>query len=244
MLVEVCANSPESARAAELAGADRIELCSELAVGGVTPSIGALQWVRQHIRIPVHVLIRPRSGDFQYSGEEIDCMVRDIYTCVEMGFAGVVSGCLTADRQIDMAATKKLIDAAGSCHFTFHRAFDRCPDPEVALLQLEGLGVHTLLSSGQASDAVTGLPLLKRLLGMSGTCQIMPGGGINPGNALAFKEAGFTALHLSGVPKPTGAEPDAGLPMNSLSLLREGRPLHTDPARVSAVIRSLNSGEE
>lgn len=241
MLVEVCANSPESARAAEQAGAHRIELCSELAVGGITPSLGVLQWVRRNIGIPVHVLIRPRSGDFQYSEAELDCMLRDIEQCVSMGFEGVVSGCLRADRQIDLDATRRLIAAAGSCHFTFHRAFDRCPDPEAALQQLEGLGVNTILSSGQAPDAVAGLPLLNRLQGQARACQLMPGGGINPDNALIFKEAGFTAIHLSGVPKPTGPEADTGLPMNSLSLLREGRPLHTDPARVSAVIERLKT---
>ncbi len=242
MLVEVCANSPESARAAELAGADRIELCSELAVGGLTPSQGLLEWVRQNIGIPVHVLIRPRSGDFNYSDAELDCMLRDIRTCVAMGFAGVVSGALLADRHIDTKATKRLKEAAGPCHFTFHRAFDRCTAPELALQTLEQLGVNTILSSGQSPDAFAGLPLLKRLHGQARTCQLMPGGGINPDNAPFFKAAGFAAIHLSGVPKPTGPEPDAGLPMNSLSLLREGRPLHTDPARVTAVIRSLNQG--
>lgn len=244
MLVEVCANSPESARAAEQAGADRIELCSELAVGGVTPSRGVLEWVREHIRIPVHVLIRPRSGDFYYSEVELECMLRDIRQCVALGFEGVVSGCLQADRHVDAAATRQLMVAAGSCHFTFHRAFDRCPDPEAALQALEQLGVPTILSSGQAPDALAGLPLLQRLLGQSRNCNLMPGGGIHAGNAARFREAGFTAIHLSGVPKPTGPEADAGLPMNTPSLLREGRPLHTDPALVSAVIRSLREGRE
>lgn len=242
MLVEVCANSPESARVAEQAGADRVELCSELALGGITPSAGLLEWVRRHVRIPVHVLIRPRSGDFLYSEAELDCMLADIRTCVAMGFAGIVSGCLQADRHIDQEATRRLREAAGTCHFTFHRAFDRCPDPVAALQALEQLGVNTILSSGQAADAVAGLPLLRRLHGLAQDCQVMPGGGINPGNAQVFEAAGFTAIHLSGVPKPTGPEPDAGLPMNSLSLLREGRPLHTDPAIVAAVIGSLNKG--
>ena len=244
MLVEVCANSPESARAAEQAGADRIELCSELAVGGITPSLGVLEWVRAHIRIPVHVLIRPRSGDFCYSGEELDCMLRDIRQCVALGFEGIVSGCLQEDRQVDVDATALLLEAAGSCHFTFHRAFDRCPDPEAALEALEALGVDTILSSGQAPDAVSGLPLLERLHGLSRGCRMMPGGGIHAANAALFREAGFAAIHLSGVPKPSAAEPYAGLPMNSPSLLREGRPLYTDPAIVSAVIASLKEGRQ
>ncbi len=239
MLVEVCANSPESARAAEQAGADRIELCGELAVGGVTPSRGVLEWVREHIRIPVHVLIRPRSGDFCYSRVEFECMLRDIRQCVSMGFAGIVSGCLGEDRQVDADGTARLREAAGSCHFTFHRAFDRCLDPEAALESLESLGVDTILSSGQAPDAVSGLSLLEGLHRLSRHCRLMPGGGIHAGNATLFREAGFSAIHFSGVPKPSGEEPYAGLPMNSPSLLREGRPLYTDPALVSAVIGRL-----
>jgi len=244
MLVEVCANSPESARAAEQAGADRIELCSELAVGGVTPSRGVLEWVRAHIGIPVHVLIRPRSGDFCYSEVELECMLRDIRHCVSMGFAGIVSGCLQPDRQVDTAATARLKEAAGSCHFTFHRAFDRCPDPEAALGALELLGVNTILTSGQAPDAVSGLPLLKQLRHLSHHCTLMPGGGIHAANAPLFREAGFAAIHLSGVPKISGLEADAGLPMNSPSLLREGRPLYTDPAIISAVIDALKQGRQ
>ena len=123
MLVEVCANSPASALVAQDAGADRIEFCNELAVGGITPSRGQLEWIRKHIHIPVHVLIRPRSGDFCYSQAELDCMIRDIEDCVAMGFTGVVSGCLTADRHIDVTATEKLksarstpIAAAMSCN--------------------------------------------------------------------------------------------------------------------------------
>lgn len=240
MLVEVCANSPASALAAQEAGANRIEFCSEIAVGGVTPSKGMLEWVSQNIHIPVHVLIRPRSGDFCYSDLELDCMIRDIEICVELGFAGIVSGCLKPDRNLDVFGLARLKAAAGNCHFTFHRAFDRCLNPLETLTQLEKLGVNTVLTSGQTSSAMDGMPLLKDLLDKATSCQIMPGGGVNAGNALKFLEAGFRAIHLSGIPKGGETDTDIGLPMNSPNLLREGQLLISDLGVLTEVIRLVN----
>lgn len=239
MLVEVCANSPASALVAQEAGADRIEFCNELAVGGITPSRGQLEWIRKHIHIPVHVLIRPRSGDFCYSQAELDCMIRDIEDCVTMGFAGVVSGCLTADRHIDVTATEKLKSAAGACHFTFHRAFDRCAHPIDAYKALDNMGVDTLLTSGQASTAEAGLPMLIKLLEESKNCVIMPGSGVHAGNALKFSKHGFSAIHLSGIPKSSEDDAAPGLPMNSPSLLREGPGLVSDLNAIMAVVKAV-----
>ena len=128
MLVEVCANSLESAQVAEAAGADRIELCCELAVGGVTPSFGMLAAVRDAVSIPIHVLIRPRSGDFCYTDAEFEAMFMDIAQCRKLGMEGIVSGCLLSDGPIDTAGTRRLMKEAAWGQFTFHRAFDRCPD--------------------------------------------------------------------------------------------------------------------
>lgn len=241
MLVEVCANSPASALVAQQAGANRIEFCNELAVGGITASQGQLVWIREHIHIPVHVLIRPRSGDFLYSDVELDCMLRDIKQCVSMGFEGIVSGCLTADRQIDVKATEKLIAAAGTSHFTFHRAFDRCVNPLGAIKVLEEIGVDTLLTSGQAPSAELGLPLLKRVLEESKQMVIMPGSGINSQNVLKFAKEGFTAIHLSGISKLASDDASPGLPMNSPSLLREGQGLLSDLKTVSEVVAAVKS---
>ncbi|MFM1877863.1 MAG: hypothetical protein RLZZ241_729 [Bacteroidota bacterium] len=239
MLVEVCANSPASALKAQEAGADRIEFCNELAVGGVTPSYGQLEWIRENIKIPVHVLIRPRSGDFCYSDAELECMIRDIKTCAEMGFAGIVSGSLHADRTLNLTATAQFIEAAGSCHFTFHRAFDRCVDPVKALKDLAELGVKTVLTSGQAPNAVSGLPILTKLLSLNTTCAIMPGGGVNPENAGMFQKLGFSAIHLSGISKETEPQINTGLPMNSPGLLQEGKPLISNPEIIRAVMQTV-----
>ena len=119
MLVEVCANSLESAMNAEKAGANRIELCSELAVGGITPSYGLLKSVKAQVSIPVNILIRPRSGDFTYSVSEFEIMKKNIELCVKMGFHGVVSGVLQKDFNLDSARTKDLVEASGDLQFTF-----------------------------------------------------------------------------------------------------------------------------
>lgn len=242
MQVEVCASSLASAQAGEQSGADRIELCSELAVGGITPSLGLLEEVREHIRIPVHVLIRPRSGDFVYSDDEFGIMLRDIAACRRLGFEGIVSGCLQPDGTVDESRTRALVEASGDCHFTFHRAFDRTPDPMAALASLEALGVDTVLSSGQQNSAEAGLDLLVRLQQAATRIRIMPGAGIRPENAGRFKGKGFAFVHLSGL-GPTGPQPAySGPAMNSPGLLTEGVPPQTDPERVAALIRALKAG--
>ena len=241
MLVEVCANSPESARVAEAAGADRIELCCELAVGGVTPSFGILAVVRDAVSIPIHVLIRPRSGDFCYSDPEFEAMLRDVELCRKLGMDGIATGCLLPNGAVDIARTRQLLEEAAWGHFTFHRAFDRCPDPEQALLELESLGVPTILSSGQKPTAEAGLPLLKHLQNLGRTCRFMPGAGIGPDNVVIFQESGFQAVHLSGIPKSASPDVEAGLPMNSATLLREGKPLVSDPGRIREVLQRIGA---
>lgn len=197
MLVEVCANSIESAMNAQKAGADRIELCSELAVGGITPSYGLLKRARENLKIPVHVLIRPRSGDFAYSDEEFHVMKENIALCVEMGFDGIVSGLLHTDFTLDVERTKELIDLSGSLKFTFHRAFDWVSNPLSTMKQLEDLGVDYILSSGQQNSALLGMVLLTELNKETTSCSIMPGGGINADNVKLFKKNGFGVVHLS-----------------------------------------------
>ena len=137
MLVEVCANSLESARNAERAGADRIELCSELGVGGITPSVGLIQLVKKELTIPVHVLIRPRGGHFTYSDAEFEVMQADILACKALGVQGIVSGVLTEDFAVDVERMKVLVELAKPLHFTFHRAFDWVAEPLEAIKQLE-----------------------------------------------------------------------------------------------------------
>lgn len=239
MIVEVCANSLQSALIAERAGADRIEFCSELAVGGITPSLGQLQKIRDLISIPIHVLIRPRSGDFCYSDLEYDAMCRDISQCKDMGFQGVVTGVLQQNNQLDLERNRGLLALKGSMHFTFHRAFDWLHHPHKAILQLEKLGVDTVLSSGQEKSAEEGLSLLKELHQQLDQCTIMPGSGIRAANVGAFKKSGFRAIHLSAVAFVPHLQSQPAISMNSPALMSDTHLLTSREAEIRAVVESV-----
>ena len=198
MILEICANSYQSAMNAQKAGAHRIELCTELSVGGITPSFGLLKKVMAALTIPVHVLIRPRSGNFTYSDSEFKIMKEDIQQCKDLGCAGIVSGVLHANNTIDIKRTKELIELSKPMSFTFHRAFDAVPKPKESLLKLINLGVDRLLTSGQKDKAEDGIELLIELKQMAkNKLIIMPGSGINQINSSLFKSAGFTEIHSS-----------------------------------------------
>ena len=198
MILEICANSYQSAINAEKAGAQRIELCSEISVGGITPSLGLLKKVMQSLTIPVHVLIRPRSGNFHYSDKEFEIMKENIRLCKDLGCAGIVSGVLHEDNTIDIKRTKELIELSKPMSFTFHRAFDIVSKPKEALLQLIALGVHRLLTSGQEEKAEDGIDLLLELQKIAeDKLTILPGSGINSENCIHFKNNGFTEIHSS-----------------------------------------------
>ncbi|MAM30642.1 MAG: copper homeostasis protein CutC [Flavobacteriaceae bacterium] len=239
MIVEVCANSFESAKAAQDAGADRIELCTELSVGGLTPSFGLLEKVLVALTIPVHVLIRPRSGDFTYSEAEVDVMLRDIETCKEFGCDGIVSGALTKDFEIDTRITERLIAATGTMEFTFHRAFDWCSNANRSLQVLKALGVTRLLSSGQQPTAQEGMELLTTLQKDAGGVQIMPGGGINATNCLKFKDAGFQMVHFSATKKIKTLATIPHIKMHSAKLFEEGVVTRSDKGTIREIIEKL-----
>ena len=198
MIVEVCASNYQSAINAQEAGAHRIELCSELAVGGITPSYGLIRQVVARLSIPVFVLVRPRSGNFTYTDAEIDIIKQDIEMCKDLGCAGIVSGVLKADNKVDVERTKALVEYSKPLNFTFHRAFDWVPNPTEALQQLKAIGVDRVLTSGQESSAKDGIILLSELKAKAqNTIGILPGGGIKPNNAALFKQAGFQEIHVS-----------------------------------------------
>nr|WP_299523318.1 copper homeostasis protein CutC [Winogradskyella sp.] len=198
MLLEICTNSFQSAKNAQDAGAHRIELCQELSVGGITPSYGLIKQVIENLKIPVFVLIRPRSGNFIYSDDEFKIMTRDIELCKKLGCHGIVSGVLNSIQTIDIERTKVLIELSKPLSFTFHRAFDEVANPEDALRQLIDLDVTRVLTSGQQSTAIKGLELLNQLKQLAnGRITILPGSGINAKNANCFKVAGFTEIHAS-----------------------------------------------
>ena len=223
MIIEICANSFESAQAAQLAEADRIELCTELSVGGLTPSHGLIEKVVSELNIPTHVLIRPRSGNFTYSSVEFDVMLRDIAFCKKMGCAGIVSGFLTSKNKIDTEKTKQLMNACEGMEFTFHRAFDWVKNPSEELQKLIDLKITRLLSSGQKSTALKGISLLNELQKRSkGSIEIMPGGGINLENALKFKQAGFGSIHFSATAKTQTLLQKPNVSMHSDTFFEEG----------------------
>jgi copper homeostasis protein len=198
MKLEICANSYQSAINAQKAGADRIEICSELSVGGITPSYGLLKKISQEIKIPVNVLIRPRSGDFCYSDDEFEIIKKNIKLCKEFGFNGIVSGVLNADNSIDIQRTKELITLSNPLSFTFNRAFDCVLNPEKSLEILIEIGVDRILTSGLEEKAIDGIELLKRLQKIAeNKLIILPGSGINSKNAVHFKEASFKEIHTS-----------------------------------------------
>ena len=181
VLLEICAANLKSALAANTAGAHRIELCSGLDGGGVTPSPGLTEQAVYHLSVPVCVLIRPREGDFCFSGDEIELMLRDIVFCRKAGAAGVVVGALNADYSIDENAMRAFKAAAGPMEVVCHRAFDFVQSPEEALETLIRLGFCRVLTSGQAATAWEGRESIRRCVVQArNRIDIMPGGGLTP----------------------------------------------------------------
>lgn len=240
MIVEVCANSFDSAINAETAGAQRIELCAELAVGGVTPSYGCIKKVVDAISIPVHILVRARSGDFTYTKNEFQIMKEDILMSKNLGCSGIVSGVLNNDQTIDIERTKELIELAYPLNFTFHRAFDWVPDAATALRQLIEIKAKRVLTSGQCASAVQGVELLKTLNAQAnGDIVIMPGGGIKPNNASIFKEAGFSEVHVSASVIKTVIE-QPKVPMNSQKFFDETIRSQSSSDIIKSIVGQLN----
>ena len=202
MIIEICVQSLEGALMAEHYGADRIELCAGLEAGGLTPSMGLFAEVKRQIQIPIHVLIRPRVGGFHYRPSEVTTMTQEVKCAAEAGADGIVIGALNADFTLDLDSINGFIELAKTInpklHITVHRAFDWVKNPLEAAKSLIDLGVHTLLTSGQAPTAKQGIELLKTLKTQYGPqLTIMPGSGISAENKSLFVQAGFKAIHAS-----------------------------------------------
>jgi copper homeostasis protein len=200
VLVEACVDAIDAAREAEQGGAGRIELCGELLQGGVTPSAGLIESVKAKVRIPVCVLIRPRTGDFLYTDDEIDVMRRDIALCKSFGVAGVVLGALTSDGDVDVARLRALVELARPMSVTFHRAFDFARDRERALDALIGLGVDRVLTSGGAATALEGSSELSRLVHHAAErIVVLAGGSITSANVSGVvRSTGVREVHVRG----------------------------------------------
>lgn len=196
--VEIAVQDIAGAREALTAGADRLELCQALAVGGLTPSLGLLEGVLEAVDpSAVNVLVRPRAGGFVYSDEEIGLVVADIRACVERGAGGVVVGALTPEGRADLDAIRRWRDAADTATLVFHRAIDAAGDPLAVLGDLRGAGVDRVLTSGGAARSIDGVPVLEAFVAEAGSVEIMAGGGVRPEDVAALVSAGVDAVHLS-----------------------------------------------
>ncbi|GAB7219333.1 copper homeostasis protein CutC [Vibrio comitans] len=198
--LEVCIDNIESLHTAIRAGATRIELCSSLALGGLTPSFGFMKQAKQASSIPIYAMIRPRQGDFLFSEEEVEIMLADITAAKNANLDGIVIGVLTADAQVNASVCTKLIESASGMGVTFHRAIDQCQDVEQALEDIISLGCERILTSGQKSTAQAGIEILAKLHQQAaGRIKIMAGAGVNADNAQEIlNKTGISELHLSG----------------------------------------------
>lgn len=202
-LLEICVDSLASARAAVAGGADRLELCSALAIGGLTPYGELLRQIRQESNIAIRCLMRPRAGDFLYTPEEIRQMAAQIRSLRALGADGFVIGCLTPYGDLDDDAMKPLIEAAEGAGLTLHRCIDVSCDPFETYLQAAYLGIDTVLTSGGAGNCTAGRETIGRLLQLRDTCggpEVLVGAGVNAGVIKAFRKEfpQVRAFHMSG----------------------------------------------
>jgi copper homeostasis protein len=197
--VEVCAFTIESCKNAEKAGANRIELCGGLYEGGTTPSAGLIRFVKKQINLELFAMIRPRGGDFLYSESEINVMKEDIKMAKSLGADGIVLGILKKNGEVNLPATKEMVELAYPMKITFHRAIDVTPNPYEALETIIESGCARILTSGQQNKAIDGLKIIEELVIKSeNRIEIMAGAAVNADNANYFLEKGVNALHLTG----------------------------------------------
>lgn len=244
-LIELCVEGIDGFLAAQEAGADRVELCASLMEGGLTPSLATIRAAVKAAKIPVHVIIRPRGGDFLYSQAEFDSMVEDVRALREEGVAGVVIGCLTPDGRIDEARTKALVEAARPMSVTCHRAFDMTADAHAALEALVRCGVDRVLTSGQRDTAVDGIAILKSAVEQAaGRIVIMGCGALDAGNIRKVRDkTGLAEMHFAALKTvPSGMafrNPHVG--MGGTEKDREYELTLTDKDAVRATIAAAKS---
>lgn len=242
-ILEVCVDNIESLKTAQQHGANRIELCGALALGGITPNCGLIKSAVDAATVPVYLMIRPRAGDFLFSADEVEIMLADITQVKRLGVNGIVIGALTAAAEPDLNICRRLIDAADGLGVTFHRAFDLCRNPQTALEQIIELGCERVLTSGQQPTALQGAALIRQLISQADQrISIMPGAGVNPQNALALLQTtGAQELHLSAkgyrhsLMKPTQ---QAAMGANAED---DQRIAITDAETLTAVVRAVRS---
>ena len=246
ILLEICCGSIDDAMQAQQGGADRVELCSALFLGGLTPSIGTIQEAKRRLKIPVMVMVRPRGGGFCYTAAEFATMQRDAEAAVANGADGVVFGILTRDGRIDLRRNERMRRIIGKRQAVFHRAFDVTPEPLEALDQLMDLGMTRVLTSGQKASAPEGLELIAKLVKRAGKrIEILAGGGIRPYNMNdVVRRTLCQQIHMTAWGKvrdgSTGAHPG----ITFVGALRPAEDCYdrTDPGLVKEIVKGLRRG--
>ena len=242
-LLEICVDSFESARRASENGADRLELCADLLVGGTSPSIFLIEQVVREIQTPVNVLLRPRFGDFCHTAEEKEVLLREIAFCAKAGANGVVIGALTPGGELDVPFLSECMAAARDLEVTLHRCFDVCRDGFAAIETACDLGIQTILTSGQRATAPEGVENLRAFRAFAADrIHLMAGSGVSAANIpLLYREAGIRHFHLSA--KQTEPGPMAfrreGVPMG-LSMASEFDRQYASPAAIRAAREALD----
>ena len=239
-LIEICLEDVQSVIAAQKGGADRVELCSDLFEGGLTPTIGTVRTALKAASIPINCMIRPRGGDFCYSDIEFEVMKQDVMAFKEAGVNGIVFGILTPEGDVDMKRSREIINLARPLAVTFHRAFDMTRDPYKALENLIELGVDRVLTSGQEATVPEGSELLAELVKLAGDrIIVMPGCGITERNFDRIRRqigAKEYHVHLPGAEKSMMEFHPGHIYMGGLLRQSEFTITHTDPARVRSVL--------
>ncbi len=245
-LIEVCVEGVDGLLAAQDGGADRVELCASLLEGGLTPSMGVVREALRRARVPFHVIVRPRGGDFLYSDAEFAAMLLDVESLRDAGVAGVVVGCLGPDGEVDELRTRALVERARPLSATFHRAFDMTRDPAEALEVLVRCGVDRVLTSGARDTALDGLDTLRMLHEQAGDRIVVLGcGGLRPETiGRVRRETGLRELHFSaGTERPSRMRHrNAEVAMGGTGLEREYTNTLTDPDLVARTIRAAVEG--
>jgi copper homeostasis protein len=201
-LIECCANSVQSAINGQIAGANRIELCCNLEVGGLTPSREEITKALGILNIPIRILIRPRSGNFVFSKQELSQMIANINFCKTIGCEGIVIGALNKNNSINIEQTKVMVKAAKPMHITFHRAFDEANNLEENLEDVIACGCDSILTAGQSTNVIDGIANLKKLIRLANNrIHILAGSGVNHTNVEALYKIGIRNFHLSGSEK-------------------------------------------
>ncbi len=242
IVIEVACFTPTAAITAADSGAHRIELCSGYAEGGLSPSAATIMWATEKLHIPVHVMIRPRIGDFIYSEIEIEIILREAIFCKENHAAGIVVGALNNKGEIDSDFISRLVEAVYPLPVNFHRAFDLCPNQTEALEALIRCGVSRILTSGGAPDCITGIRRIENLIKLAaGRIIILPGGGIRPDNIHKIIAVdGITEVHLSGKKIANSPmQPHPAVSFTSINEVNDYQWYECDPEAIKAVKNAL-----